>query len=111
MVKLEMSNNKITTKEVSLIEYLEEADYDVQCRVDYISRSLAAVEDSMLETTKMIEESKVDLEVAVLVGSKKKAIKRHMSTIRDLEEQYKYLCDELDALEDLYEIEIINVMA
>ena len=89
---------------------LEECDYHIVCRVEYIAQEMNNTDDDILETIKEIEGLKVELEIALKLEDYLMA-ENYKIDIAVLEEFLGYLEARYEILEDLFDEEYFNIMA
>lgn len=90
-------------KNINIFEQkLEECDYDIQCKYNYIDNQCCECEDEELEIVKEIAELEVELSIAKRLG-RMDEVKEIENDIKEDKEYLNYLEDREDILEDLWE--------
>lgn len=103
---------KESNKPKTFEDRLEESDYEVQCRVNYIMQQLDECDDEMLQTVAKIEENNVEME---LIKRTKYICNSSIDCLKlqnaKLEGYLRYLEDRYDLLETMWEEEYRRIMA
>lgn len=89
---------------------LDECEFEVRCRVDYINEQLCNASDDIIDLVRDIEELKVEQDIALELG-RDNDVKRIDKEIVRLKEELELLEQRYDVLEDMWDNEYFNVIA